>query len=67
MNRADTLEYNKAKIYSLLCGQFTEASQQGLCRNEAFEDNDIILYDRWILKQIKVTNQGIKEEKHLNP
>ena len=32
-----------------------------------FDDKDISFDNKWLLQQIKVTSQGIKEEKHLNP
>ena len=32
-----------------------------------FEDKDIIFDAKWLLKQIKVKTQGIKEESHSNP
>ena len=67
MDRADILEYNITKLFSLLWGHCTEALHQGLRGHEDFEDNDISFYAKWLLHQIKLTTQGIKEERHSNP
>ena len=55
------------KLYPLLWGQCTEALQQVLRGHEYFEENDIRFNANWLLNQIKVKNQGIKEERHSNP
>ena len=44
--------------------QCTEALQQGLRGHEYFEEKDISFGAKCLLKQIKVTTQGIKEENH---
>ena len=66
MDRADTLEDNMTKLYSLLWGQCTEALQQGLHGHEYFEENDTRFDAKWLLKQIKMKTQGIKKEKNSN-
>ena len=60
MDRADILEYNITKLYSLLWGQLTEALQQGLCVHEDSEDKDISFEVKWLLHKIKITTLGIK-------
>ena len=67
MDREDILEDNMTKLYSILWGQCTEALQQGLGAHEYLEENDISFDANWILNQIDVKNQGIKEERHSNP
>ena len=67
MDREDILEENTKNINSLLWGQCTEALHQGLRGNEYFEDKYIKFYAKWTLNQIKLTTQGIKEERNLNP
>ena len=64
MDRTYILEDNMTKLYPLLWGQCTEALQQGLCGNGHFEYKDISFDAKWLLKKIKATNQGIKEERH---
>ena len=67
MDGADILEDNITRLYSLLWGKCTETLQQGLCGHEDFEDKDISFYSKWLLHQIKLTTQGIKEERYSNP
>ena len=63
----DILEDYITKLYSLLWVQFTGALQQGLRGNEYFEDKYIIFDSKWLMHQIKLTAQGIKERRHSNP
>ena len=51
---------------SLLWEQCTEELEQGMNGHKDFEDIEISFDGKWLLKQIKVTTQGIKEDKHSN-
>ena len=66
MDRVEILEDNITKLYSLLLGQCPEALWQGLRGHEYFEDKNISFDVNWLLNQIKLTTQGIKEERHSN-
>ena len=52
------------KLYSLLWGKCIEALQQGLSGHEDFEDKYISFDAKWLLHQIKLKTQGIKEQRH---
>ena len=67
MDRSDILEDNMKNLYSILWGKFTEALLQGLCGHEDFDEKYIDLDAKWLLKQTKLTTQGMKEGKHSNP
>ena len=54
------------KLYSLLWVNCNESLQQGLSGHEDFEDKYISFDAKWLLHQINLTPQGIKEERHSN-
>ena len=62
LDRADILEDNIPKFYSILWGHCTEALEQGLCGHDYFEGKYISFDTKSLLHQIKLTTQGIKDE-----
>ena len=51
-------------LYFLVWGQCADALQQVLRGHEGFEKKDIELDAKWLIKQIKLIMQSIKEGKH---
>ena len=67
MDTINTLEDKMTKLYFLFWGQCTDALQASLLGYEDFDENDVESDVKWLLNQIKLMTQGIKEEEYSNP
>ena len=63
----DTFEDKMTKLYSPFWGQCTNTLKVSLLGHEDFNKNEIESDVKWLLNQIKLITQGIKEEKHSYP